>query len=152
MVCFTVYFQQINQINCVDDEQKLIKCYEELLDRHPRSTTIVHMLLSALQGVGFERQLSLYLQNMLRKGVPSIFVLIKELYKNPEKARIIESVVTGFEKSLHAMGKFVESATGMRAYYFCCADLNACRFGTSVISFVGDVLLGAALRFSWRLG
>ena len=46
------------------------------------------------------------MEKPLRKGVPSLFEDLKNLYENPEKAAIMEDVFKGIVESLKSSGTF----------------------------------------------
>ena len=47
-----------------------------------------------------------FLQNALRKGVPPLFVVLRPLYGDPEKVKIIEELVLGYVYCLKDTGYF----------------------------------------------
>ena len=47
-----------------------------------------------------------FLQNALRKGVPPLFVVLRPLYSDPEKVKIIEELALGYVDCLKETGYF----------------------------------------------
>ena len=46
------------------------------------------------------------MRSQLRRGVPPLYVSLKPLYKDAEKVKVIEQLVTGYLKSLEECQKF----------------------------------------------
>ncbi|TPX56185.1 hypothetical protein PhCBS80983_g04730 [Powellomyces hirtus] len=86
--------------------EKAQRLMNELGLKYPRSHIIKRTPLKYVKGEAFHRMLDEYLQPMLRKGVPSLFVSIKDLYTNAEKAKTVEEVVLGYKNSLKANASF----------------------------------------------
>src|SRR5271170_4927567 len=61
------------------------KVYDEISEKHPKADLPRRRPLDFLEGDAFRESADAYLQKMLRKGVPSTFANIKQLYSNPAK-------------------------------------------------------------------
>ena len=70
--------------------------YAEYAEKAPGNDTPRRVPLEFLQGDDFRSAVDKYLQEMLRKGVPSTFTNLKALYSNPKKRDIIQSLVEGY--------------------------------------------------------
>lgn len=79
-----------------DQVEELKKAYAELAEKFPKSDLPRRRPLDFLQGDEFREALDAYLQRMLRKGVPSTFANIKQLYTNKSKKDVVQEVVEGF--------------------------------------------------------
>ncbi|KAJ3030244.1 hypothetical protein HDV00_008997 [Rhizophlyctis rosea] len=88
-------------------EQKLARLLNELTFKYPRSHLIKRFPLKhAKGGYQFRGLIDNYLKEMFRKGVPSLFISMKDLYGDAEKAEIIEETVTNFALYLERTGRF----------------------------------------------
>ena len=59
-------------------------------------------------GETFRSLVDQYLQTALRKGVPPLFIVLRPLYSDPEKVKIIEELALGYVHSLKETGYFVK--------------------------------------------
>ena len=57
-------------------------------------------------GETFRTLVDYFLQNALRKGVPPLFVVLRPLYSDPEKVKIIEELALGYVDCLKETGYF----------------------------------------------
>ncbi|RKP06374.1 NMDA receptor-regulated protein 1 [Thamnocephalis sphaerospora] len=71
-----------------------------LADHHSRANLLRRFPLDYLHGDAFRTRASAYVRTMLRKGVPSLFVNLKPLYADSERAAIIEDIMLAQQKSL----------------------------------------------------
>jgi N-alpha-acetyltransferase 15/16, NatA auxiliary subunit len=78
------------------DVAGLTKAYGELSEKFPKSDQPRRRPLDFLADDGFREAVDAYLQRMFRKGVPSTFANIKQLYTDASKKQIVEDVVEGF--------------------------------------------------------
>ncbi|KAI2732778.1 hypothetical protein DTO013F2_10594 [Penicillium roqueforti] len=67
------------------DHKALKALYDEWVKKNPRCDAARRIPLDFLEGDDFKQAADVYLQRMLKKGVPSLFVNIKQLYVNPAK-------------------------------------------------------------------
>lgn len=81
--------------------------YKGLAEKYPRADAPRRRPLDFLTGVDFCDAADIYLQKMLRKGVPSTFANIKRLYEDDVKRKAIEDLVEGY-----AAGKFRQQING----------------------------------------
>ena len=80
-----------------DKDSETIKSeYDILAEKYPRSDAPRRRPLNILSGDTFRSAADLYLQKMIRKGVPSTFANIKQLYQNKSKQDIIQELVEGY--------------------------------------------------------
>ncbi|EGO03587.1 hypothetical protein SERLA73DRAFT_101816 [Serpula lacrymans var. lacrymans S7.3] len=71
-------------------------------DQIPRATAPRRLALNIATGDEFKDIVEPYLLNALSKGIPSLFVDVKSLYRDSEKQHVIESVVEGLRERLAA--------------------------------------------------
>ncbi|ORX89186.1 n-alpha-acetyltransferase 15, NatA auxiliary subunit-like protein [Basidiobolus meristosporus CBS 931.73] len=91
-----------------NEDSQAIELIQELIATYPRSNLLKRYPLSLVNGEQFKQQVAIYLQQQLRKGVPSLFVNLKDLYTNSEKVKIIEDLLEGYLKNYLETGKFTE--------------------------------------------
>ncbi|KAF9408017.1 N-alpha-acetyltransferase 15, NatA auxiliary subunit [Podila epigama] len=89
-----------NQPSTVEEEAKLLQLFKSLQVEHPRSNAARRLPLNFTTGATFVEIADAYCRNMLRKGVPSLFVNIKPLYANKEKEQAMENLVLGYLDAL----------------------------------------------------
>lgn len=89
------------------DSTQAQKAYEEIAQKHPRADLPKRKPLDFLEGAAFRDAADVYLQRMLRKGVPSTFANIKHLYTDASKRQVVQELVEGY-----AAGKLKEQSNG----------------------------------------
>ncbi|KNC98047.1 peptide alpha-N-acetyltransferase complex A subunit NAT1 [Spizellomyces punctatus DAOM BR117] len=92
----------------VTQMEKLFRLLNELGNKYPRSHVIKRAPLKYAKADKFRELADEYLRPMFRKGVPSLFVSIKDLYKDDGKGQIVEDLVLGYRKSLKEAQRFGE--------------------------------------------
>jgi peptide alpha-N-acetyltransferase len=97
----------------IQDTNALHAHYKELQKRYPRSTAARRLPLDWLEGETFSIAADTYLRELLHKGIPSTFVDVKALYKDPTKADAIEKSVERLVEELK--GKPASGATNGHA-------------------------------------
>lgn len=78
------------------DPAEAKKAYDEVAAKYPRSDLPRRRPLDFLSGTAFQEAADTYLQRMLRKGVPSTFANIKQLYGDAAKLETIQNLVEGY--------------------------------------------------------
>ncbi|KAI8816496.1 NMDA receptor-regulated protein 1-domain-containing protein, partial [Fimicolochytrium jonesii] len=91
----------------IEKAQRLMK---ELGAKYPKSHVIQRTPLKLVKGDAFRQLLDAYLRPLIRKGVPSLFVSLKDLYVDAEKADIVEQLVLDYEKNLKSHDSFDAAA------------------------------------------
>jgi peptide alpha-N-acetyltransferase len=89
-----------------EEQAKVLTLLKELQQEYPRSNTAKRLPLRYATGEAFVTVADEYLRNMLRKGVPSLFVNIKTLYSDKEKQQAIEKLVLGYLSELEKSKTF----------------------------------------------
>lgn len=97
----TAYFDGwIKSKNLQDaDPLEAKKAYDEVAAKYPRSDLPRRRPLDFLSGPAFKEAADSYLQRMLRKGVPSTFANIKQLYGDADKLQTVQDLVEGYTTS-----------------------------------------------------
>ncbi|QKX55786.1 uncharacterized protein TRUGW13939_02884 [Talaromyces rugulosus] len=78
------------------DHKSLKAVYDEWAEKNPRGDAPRRIPLDFLEGDEFKDAADIYLQRMLRKGVPSLFANIKVLYDSPAKRDTVQELVEGY--------------------------------------------------------
>ncbi|KAG0593029.1 hypothetical protein M758_1G292200 [Ceratodon purpureus] len=90
--------------------EKLVKVYDGLREKYPRSAAAKRIPLDFLEGDAFKAAVSLYVRPFLKKGVPSLFTDLRPLYSDPGKVEILEEVFLGVLSSLQTSKTFPSSS------------------------------------------
>ncbi|KAJ3218811.1 N-alpha-acetyltransferase 16, NatA auxiliary subunit [Dinochytrium kinnereticum] len=92
----------------LSDQQttKVLEMFEDLSDEFKKAHIIRKLPLEFAKGERFVTMMNNYLKPLFRKGVPSVFVSIRDLYSVNEKRAVIEKLVLGYAKSLKEVGRF----------------------------------------------
>lgn len=83
-----------------EDQVKVLEMFQQLQKEYPRSNVAKRLPLRYASGDSFVNVADEYLRNMLRKGVPSLFVNIKTLYTDKEKEAAVEKLALGYLSAL----------------------------------------------------
>ena len=75
-----------------EDREKILKEYKTYADKSERFDAPRRLPLDLLEGDAFRDHAAEYLRRMFRKGVPSTFANLKQLYTDPAKKDTIRSV------------------------------------------------------------
>ncbi|KAK2732434.1 hypothetical protein FQN57_002908 [Myotisia sp. PD_48] len=83
--------------NIPESDHRAVKAlYDQWVEKHPRGDAPRRIPLDFLEGDDFRHAVDVYLQRILRKGIPSAFANIKSLYTNSTKRDIVQEVVEGY--------------------------------------------------------
>ncbi|XP_073995748.1 N-alpha-acetyltransferase 15/16 [Rhodnius prolixus] len=89
--------------NKVSDSERL-ELLLEFKRIDPKTRTPARLILNYAHGTDFVTYADEYLSSGLRKGVPSLFVDVRSLYKDSKKADILGKLVLSYEDSLMKRG------------------------------------------------
>lgn len=81
-----------------EDQEKLVQLYQEEANKSERRDAARRIPLDFLEGDVFREHADKYLRRMFRKGVPSTFANVKQLYADPSKKQIIIDLVESYLK------------------------------------------------------
>ena len=79
--------------------EKLEALYAALALKFPKSAAVQRLPLEYATGALFEKKVDIYLRHRIRKGIPNLFRDVFPLYKNSEKAVIIENLLLKYLKN-----------------------------------------------------
>ncbi|KAG0242048.1 N-alpha-acetyltransferase 16, NatA auxiliary subunit-like protein [Mortierella sp. GBAus27b] len=94
-----------------EEQTKVLEMFKGLQTEYPRSNAAKRLPLRYATGDAFVKIADGYLRNMLRKGVPSLFVNIKTLYADKEKEEAIEKLALGYLAALEKSKSFDSAGT-----------------------------------------
>ncbi|KAF9121492.1 N-alpha-acetyltransferase 16, NatA auxiliary subunit [Mortierella sp. 14UC] len=94
-----------------EEEARLLDIFRELQKEYPRSNAAKRLPLRYATGDAFVKIADEYMRNSLRKGVPSLFVTMKTLYTNKEKAQAVEKLALGYLATLDKIKGFDNSGS-----------------------------------------
>jgi len=83
-----------------EEEEEVIKFFDELLEQHPSSDSLKRLVLHFITGQRFQRRLDIYLRSRLRKGVPSLFRMLRPLYFQAGKGELVSQLLLQYNKCL----------------------------------------------------
>ncbi|KAJ5899053.1 NMDA receptor-regulated protein 1 [Penicillium taxi] len=94
----SIYYNGLIQAKGIsqDDSKALKSLYDEWVEKYPRGDAARRIPLEFLEGDDFKQAADSYLQRLLKKGVPSLFVNLKALYSNPTKRDMVQALVEGY--------------------------------------------------------
>ncbi|XP_054721181.1 N-alpha-acetyltransferase 15, NatA auxiliary subunit-like [Uloborus diversus] len=117
--------EDARQAVSVDDKMAI---YNEFQEKFPRSQTPQRRPLDFTSGELFKKLVGNYIQKAIHKGVPPLFVDLRPLYKDPEKAQTIGELVLSYVDCLTRHDVFTEDGKNSKekepatallwAYYF----------------------------------
>ncbi|KAF9897384.1 N-alpha-acetyltransferase 16, NatA auxiliary subunit, partial [Lobosporangium transversale] len=94
-----------------EQQSKVLDLFMSLQKEYPRSNAAKRLPLRYATGEEFVKITDKYLRNMLRKGVPSLFVNIKSLYADKEKQKAVEKLALGYLAALEKSKGFDHSGS-----------------------------------------
>ncbi|RDW94165.1 peptide alpha-N-acetyltransferase complex A subunit NAT1 [Aspergillus mulundensis] len=109
-----------------DDHKALKELYDSWAEKNPRGDAPCRIPLDFLEGDDFKQAADVYLQRMIKKGVPSLFANIKLLYTNPSKRDTVQELVEGYVSNPQSNGSTDGDNTEFlsSAYYFLAQHYN----------------------------
>jgi peptide alpha-N-acetyltransferase len=84
-----------------EEEEAVCKFFDDLHAAYPKSDSVQRILLYFISGQRFQRRLDEYLRPRFRKGIPSLFRMLRPLYFQEGKLALIEQLVTQYLEHLH---------------------------------------------------
>jgi len=95
-----------------EEETQLCEFFDDLREKYQRNDSLPRLLLFFLNpGKLFSERLDMYLRPRLRKGVPSLFRMIRGLYLTPGKQELIEKVIVSFVENLSSSSETFDGST-----------------------------------------
>ena len=105
------YYIGLEEARGLIDEESKLEFYAELRESYPRSMLARRIPLNYASGDKFRNLVDKYLRHALHKGAPPLFVDLRSLYTQPEKAKIIEELLLGYVAALTKCERFDETGS-----------------------------------------
>lgn len=102
----TLYYKKLIDAKQITKPDDIVQMYLEFEDRYTRSIPPRRLPLNYASGSKFKELVDKYLRRGLHKGVPPLFVDLRSLYVDPDKVRIIESLLLQYVDALNKVGRF----------------------------------------------
>ncbi|KAI8800034.1 NMDA receptor-regulated protein 1-domain-containing protein [Cladochytrium replicatum] len=135
----TAYLKEITE----EVLPKWLELHAELASQYPRSAVIARVPLAHISGDDFKSKVDVVLRSNLRKGVPSLFVSLKDIYRaSPEKAQIIEDLVLSYLESMEERNSFPLQfpTTVMWVLYFLAQHFDLKRNPTRALEYINRAI------------
>ncbi|KAJ3064506.1 hypothetical protein HDU98_012091 [Podochytrium sp. JEL0797] len=84
----------------------LFEMFEDLVDEHRRSNTLKRVPLNYASGDRFTRMMDHFLRFNFQKGVPSVFMSVRDLYTDAAKLSTIQTLLLSYVENLTAHSAF----------------------------------------------
>ncbi|CEF66695.1 N-alpha-acetyltransferase 16, NatA auxiliary subunit [Strongyloides ratti] len=92
-------YQMIQKCRGIEDEtsapEEAVKIYKEMGEKYPKANLPKVYPIYFLTGEAFEKAVTPVIISYIRKGVPSLFKLLRHVYHEPSKVKFIEKFFTG---------------------------------------------------------
>ncbi|XP_076467925.1 N-alpha-acetyltransferase 15, NatA auxiliary subunit-like [Babylonia areolata] len=142
------YYKGYEDSTSFESVEEKLNFYKEISEKFPRATVPKRLPLTFTSGETFRSLVDRYLQNALRKGVPPLFVVLRPLYSDPEKVKIIEELALGYVECLKETGYFNKEGSGEQepatallwTYYFLAHHFDQLRQLQRAMDFVDQGL------------
>mmetsp|Transcript_72056 Transcript_72056/g.166940 ORF Transcript_72056/g.166940 Transcript_72056/m.166940 type:complete len:934 (-) Transcript_72056:402-3203(-) len=85
-----------------EEEEAVCEFFDELQAEHPRSDALKQLVLYFLTGKRFQQRLDAYLRPRLRKGIPSLFRMMRSLYFQDGKSQLVEELLLRYLEHLES--------------------------------------------------
>ncbi|KAL7744606.1 hypothetical protein ACLKA6_017117 [Drosophila palustris] len=101
-----LYYEQYMAARRVTASSDIVAVYREFQSQYPRALCPRRLPLDIASGAEFREVADEYLRRGLRKGIPPLFVNVRSLHQDPEKAATIESLTLQYFENLTRSGHF----------------------------------------------
>jgi peptide alpha-N-acetyltransferase len=80
-----------------DEEEASVEAlFDELREAYPKSDSLQRLLLYFVSGHRFKKRIDVYLRRCLNKGIPSLFRMLRPLYFQDGKYKLVEELVNQY--------------------------------------------------------
>ncbi|XP_068154753.1 N-alpha-acetyltransferase 16, NatA auxiliary subunit [Drosophila tropicalis] len=101
-----LYYEQLLKARKLTESSSIVAAYREYQAQYPYALCPRRLPLNIAEGDEFRQVADEYLRRGLRKGIPPLFVNVRSLHQNPEKASIIEKLTLQYFENLTRSGHF----------------------------------------------
>lgn len=93
------YYGKVADALRLDNDDR-VQLYIKAMVKFPKALAPKRLILNDSSGEIFTKYADQLMRHCLHKGVPPLFVMMRSLYKTPEKVQIIENMVESYVSSL----------------------------------------------------
>ncbi|XP_022648496.1 N-alpha-acetyltransferase 15, NatA auxiliary subunit-like [Varroa jacobsoni] len=126
-----VYYHGMIKARQLQKDEEKVQMFDEYKKLYPRAHTPHRLPLNMSSGQTFKSLVDEYMRYAIRKGVPPLFVDLKPLYNDHEKADILHGLVEMYLKNLKEYNTFdgpsgkIEPITALVwAFYYACQHFD----------------------------
>ncbi|XP_017152306.1 N-alpha-acetyltransferase 16, NatA auxiliary subunit [Drosophila miranda] len=101
-----LYYEQYLSARQVSESSAVVAVYREFQEKYPRALCPRRLPLNVASGSEFRTVADEYLRRGLRKGIPPLFVNVRTLHQESEKATVIEKLTLDYFENLTRSGHF----------------------------------------------
>ncbi|BES92311.1 TPR [Nesidiocoris tenuis] len=102
----TMYYSMLYEALKLETNEEKLNILTDMVAKRPRTSAPKRLILNFAEGERFEQEADKYLKTGLRKGVPSLFVDVRSLYKNTNKAQTILKLILSYKENLEEHSAF----------------------------------------------
>lgn len=106
------YYKGLERALQPDSVEDRVNIFLEMQEKYSRAQAPRRLPLTFASGETFRTLVDKYLRHALHKGVPPLFVDMRSLYSDPEKAKIVESLVLRYVECLKTVERFSDDDSG----------------------------------------
>lgn len=145
----TMYYSLLNKALNIKTEEDKFNVLNDLIKAECKALAPKRLLLNYVEGEKFVFEIDKYLKRGLRKGIPPLFVDVRPLYKEKERADIIENLVVNYAKNLKSHCSFGSKGTInteeppsalLWTYYFLAQHYDYLRNIDKALEFINEAL------------
>ncbi|SPP89997.1 N-alpha-acetyltransferase 16, NatA auxiliary subunit [Drosophila guanche] len=101
-----LYYEQYLSARQVSESSAVVAVYREFQEKYPRALCPRRLPLNVATGSEFRTVADEYMRRGLRKGIPPLFVNVRTLHQESEKASVIEKLTLHYFENLSRSGHF----------------------------------------------
>ncbi|XP_050299947.1 N-alpha-acetyltransferase 15, NatA auxiliary subunit [Anthonomus grandis grandis] len=105
----TLYYKKLIEAQQLTNQNEIVKFYQKYAKKFPRASPPRRLPLNYATGEQFRVLVDEYMRKALTKGVPPLFVDLRNLYTDPQKVQIIQELALGYVESLKKVNKYSET-------------------------------------------
>lgn len=102
----TLYYSQYFLAKQITNADEKLSAFKKFQESYPRAMCPKRLPLDVATGDAFQAVLDDYLRGGLRKGVPPLFVNVRSLHSQPDKAAIMAKLILQYYENLTRSGHF----------------------------------------------
>lgn len=145
----TLYYSMLYDALKLETNEQNLNVLTEIVTKSPKTSAPKRLILNFAEGDSFLEEADKYLKTGLRKGIPSLFVDVRSLYKDPSKAKMILQLITSYKDNLEKFSAFSPGAddkereppcTILWTYYFMAQHYDHYRDTENALKFINQAI------------